>query len=129
MRLRFHVKSSISMINYNMKSIGTIAKVVYSVHLIQNLNNVITTVFLNLKKRQKSFCRFISLFIFHLQQRNKVMQICWLFHLLIAPLAIPANIVPPFGIRSIAIAFCQRKKHRDIPLMLTQGTDSFLDLG
>lgn len=129
MRLRFHVKSSVSMINYNMKSIGTIAKVVYSVHLIQNLNNAITVVFFNEKKRQKDFCRFISLFIFHLQQRNKIMQICWLFHLLIAPLAITANIVSPFGIRSIAIAFRQRKKHRDIPFMLAQGTDSFLDLG
>ena len=111
MRLRFHVKSSVSMINYNMKSIGTIAKVVYSVHLIQNLNNAITVVFFNEKKRQKDFCRFISLFIFHLQQRNKIMQICWLFQLLIAPLAITANIIPAFRICSIAVALGQRKKH------------------
>ena len=48
MRLRIYVKSSVSMINYNMKSVGTIAKVVYSVHLLQNLNNVITTVFFDI---------------------------------------------------------------------------------
>ena len=128
MRLRFHVKSSVSMINYNMKSIGTIAKVVYSVHLIQNLNNAITVVFFNEKKRQKDFCRFISLFIFHLQQRNKIMQICWLFQLLIAPLAITANIIPAFRICSIAVALGQRKKHRHISFMLAQGTDPFFDL-
>lgn len=111
MRLRFHVKSSISMINYNMKSIGTIAKVVYSVHLIQNLNNAITVVFFNEKKRQKDFCRFISLFIFHLQQRNKLMQILRLLQLLITLLTITANIISAFRIRPIAVALGQRKKH------------------